>query len=797
LFESTPGEKIMSAEETWRRCIMLGPRFSEELKDLFSHFLREDDLESYNFIFPNRFSIRWEEEVDDLIMCKDPTYSDPDTLEFFRTICLDLLKNVRDLEEEIKFPDDDEILFERSTTTSYVHKLKKTMPHFQAAEACQEFNTTGLVGKRTVVPVYPGGVRDTIIADISANNSIRWIERSMRHILEYIPESAVTLFSSTSNRRREDVVFTRGYHVLRDIKKCGITYNTHDIFPIVRECLMNIFPDRRWSRINIFLDMTVIDKDTEYKAKRGYGLGMANHLVTFCNIVISHMCLSVMRSQEIPFKCKGIFGNDDADIVFYGKDRIYNPKNRSTEYLNLEHEIHGRLGNLTNIKKSVIKRHGLFYEEYSQPGWQNKESLVCGSLACAYLAPNIRVAKHYIYSQSGRFNSDWARDQLIKLAKSWGNEFFDVEDELKVHYQIGGWLNTSSFGLKTTLRDIDYLSDRYDEKLVKYAIQIFKEFVTPPRPMFSKPGIVNNYKYFGPAQKTDDRVQMYLLTEEDKFIYYKKLTSFQRNYSKRLKKFRKRVHKRDIEKPMNYFIKRFLSEEPWYAIPDSMVIEEDWSVEVRITPESESYKDTNDHIDDLINFYKGLDEDKPELDYKWNPPIPNEAFDYILETGLKSVLSCSQFSNSGFLPALEYYLTRRIYPVCKWICEVSLTPNLREIKTHPYLPSRRRYKVRKKSTQPQEIEVEEEYRYLSVNDMFDQVKEKDSDLDVNQFLKNMTTLILKEEEKEEFTKVAEEIDKFMSSHSDFTFSFDQDTSEYVNALDDDEGGGFFFFGEEE
>jgi hypothetical protein len=199
------------------------------------------------------------------------------------------------------------------------------------------------------VPVYPGGIRDTVIADISSNYSLRWIERSMRHILQYVPESAVTLHSSSFEKRLNDVVYTKGYHILRDIKKCGITYNSPDLFPVVAEELERFTGDRRFRRLKIFQNFFIQDDDIKYKAERGYGLGMANHVVTLCNIVIYRMTRNAVSQRYKNFKVKNITGNDDQDTVICGK------KGNSLEiaqyFLNLELDIQGSLGNIVHARR--------------------------------------------------------------------------------------------------------------------------------------------------------------------------------------------------------------------------------------------------------------------------------------------------------------------------------------------------------------------------------------------------------------------------------------------------------------
>jgi hypothetical protein len=670
LWETTPGEKAITSQEIWLKSLINGPDFTKELDDLFSLTWRKEEKESYNFVFPSRFMPRWEEETNDLDLCLEKTYSNEDVLDEFSYTLDSLLREVKEQVENIVLPSDAEILFDRSTTTSYISEEERRLPHWEASFLKPMFNDREIRSTRCVVPVYPGGVRDTIIADISANNSIRWLERSLRHILQYVPESAVTLHSSTFRKRLDDVVHTKGFHVLRDIKKCGITYNVRDIFPVVRECLEKNFYDVRWRTLHIINNLFIKECETQVQAQRGYGLGMANHIVTLCNIVIHRMCRNALRLRGTPIHGKAILGNDDADVVFYSKNRSLS-KIVASEYLELEHEIHGALGNLTNFKKSVIKPYGLFYETYDKTGWKDKESLVCNAIACAYLAPNIRTAKHYVFSQSDRFTSVWSRRRLRALAAYWGGEFFDFRTELQIHFEAGGWLNTTSLGLKTTLCDIERLSRKFDIRLISYAVNLCKEYMTPPRPLFSKDGAVSNFRYFGPATKSSPKIQLYTLADEDLKVYYKKLTSFQRNYSKRIDKFSSRVKAKSLKNELVSIQKSLLSREPWYTIPKNLVEREDiWFDSLSLEYLNEYSNDDFDPVTQaIIDLYSGkiIEDNYPQL--RWDPNIPLEAMKYIVTCDYVHQFTASQFSNMGFLPILEYYLREESIPICRIISE--------------------------------------------------------------------------------------------------------------------------------
>jgi hypothetical protein len=671
LWEQTPGQKLLDAQTIWLRSLQEGSKFADELSDWFAYSLRGGDPpDSYNSVFPARFLPKWEEGADDLQLCKTATSAELDTLDEFRMTLSDILREAHsNCDGQYSFPSDKEILFEKSTTTSYSKRKKSKMPHWEAALTNSEFNYKELYGLRCEVPVYPSGVRDTIIADITANNSIRWIERSMRTILQYVPESAVTLYPSTYQKRLDDVVYCKGSHVWRDIKKCGITFNTHDLFPIVKECLQEFFPDPRWRRLDIFSNMVIKDGDEEYQALRGYGLGMANHVVTLCNTVIHRMARNALPPSNNKVHVRAIIGNDDSDVCISSKVKSLE-QSYARMYLDLELDIHTNLGNLVNLKKSVIMEFGLFYETYDLEGWKNKESLICNALASAYLAPDIRTAKHYISSQSDRFNHLWAYKQLKALAMHWGGEFFTWEEECLINSEVGGWLNTSSCGLKTTLRDIEKLSQKYETEFICYAYEVCKSFHSAPKPHWSKTEEVNNQYYMGKSKKTSNRYQLFFLGFDDTVAFYKKLTTYQRVYSSRFAKYKSKIRKKDLTKDLLTLLKRVNNRSPWYTLPDAAIddfhywpeepLRYDATSEMLISPldsttaiiEEVANNDINHERDDQRNFCYGT--------------IPAKIFDYALELDAGQLLLASQFSNSGYLPIYEFFRRHGTYPLVKF-----------------------------------------------------------------------------------------------------------------------------------
>jgi len=175
--------------------------------------------------------------------------------------------------------------------------------------------------------------------------------------------------------------------------------------------------------------------------------------------------------------------------------------------------------------------------------------------------------------------------------------------------------------------------------------------------------------YDGPAKKANALVQLYTLTDFDLIDFYKRLTTFQRNYSKRMENFKKRVLTRRLCKTKLEIFKKLL-ENPWYTIPDSLVTYHTRQFESRYTYEDELYRYDDDPISSLL---KGEDLYTYDDVFTWDPKI--HPIDMrTLPSSQWQMMTASQFSNSGFLPTLEYHLRKRGNPVCDLVGRVRHPP---------------------------------------------------------------------------------------------------------------------------
>jgi hypothetical protein len=278
--------------------------------------------------------------------------------------------------------------------------------------------------------------------------------------------------------------------------------------------------------------------------------------------------------------------------------------------------------------------------------------------------------------------------ELKCLAKFWGAEFYDVETEVKIHFEIGGWLNTTSLGLKTTLVDLDILWERVHlREEIAFAVQYCRRFLNPPTVRFKEKGLVSNRLYTGPAFKSDPRVQQFCVTDNDLVSFYKSLTTFERNYRKRIENFRRLVRP-NYPKELREIQTLLLSTNPYYSIPDSMITYETRLSGSTRTFESELYMNDEDPITTLLRGEELHPDDKV---FTWDPrSVPGISYVKLISSDWQ-FLSASQFSNSGFLPAYEYHQRMGMYPNTRMQGRIRVPPERDKVRA---ITGPQRHKVR-------------------------------------------------------------------------------------------------------
>jgi hypothetical protein len=456
-------DKLISPSEIWNRTLEEGPSFNDWYCDFFEYSIKfslmpESErssiisipvdrlviVKNYSSLFSPKGLLFWKEAKDD----RQYYNYDQDSIidrEGYRIL----------LDRVCAQVDWDDILVpytppppELSSMSCKISGglIESSLPYYNYVDEKDfRYMDHSMRARRAIVYVDPSSIRDTLVLDYRSSNTVRFLEVIVRQILTYIPISAYSYGGDSLSTKKAQFKPKKGRtFALRDIKKCGLTMN-RDLLKWTLEYIGEKCKSFTIQRLSSFYsDPEIIDLDGSLlETRRGSGLGQANMLVTLVECVIAqYLCDQINKPLHI------LIGNDDA-LACGDSDLL-------EKWCNAEMDF----GNIPNIKKSIVSRAPLFFEDYDINGFRDKESLAALSIAWAYFLP-IDEAKQVICAQSERFVNGNLRDLLSDLIKSKGYEF--IEDEYMLHYECGGWFDLRKRGLKTTLRDISYVSEIYGD----------------------------------------------------------------------------------------------------------------------------------------------------------------------------------------------------------------------------------------------------------------------------------------------------------------------------------------------
>jgi hypothetical protein len=468
-WELTPGLKRYSAEEMVKSSLLLGPSYSERIADewdygirrnfrvrgLYLDFFEWKPITHYNELPPVAYLIRWKESCDDIKYMQIP-------LEPFDKDLMDELRSeiLESLPDTLELPTDIEVLSEVKTSTSLDLDNMKSVPFYQARLSPLGREFSGIFkAKRSVIPIGPTNTRDAVVTTIDTYNSVKWCDLVMNRLLDEEPESLVHSNPQVFIRRLRKMtkIPRRGEHYwLRDIKKCGLTF-PRELFHLVQECLAETYPDKDFSRFNIYRNYSIYDEAGKpIKTVRGYCLGMANNLVTFIQCMLSKMLL-----KRIPpsINVEAFYGNDDSCLKVWADEYQVD----EVDAMLIQEEdftILRKLNIITNDKKSFWSWYPILFEEYGHEDFKIKHSRIACALSSAMLAPDIKYAKFLTSSVSlGLWdNGDWMEAIMRRITSHWGYEYYP--EECNYDYILGGWLSIRSKGMNLSLRMISDAPDR-------------------------------------------------------------------------------------------------------------------------------------------------------------------------------------------------------------------------------------------------------------------------------------------------------------------------------------------------
>jgi len=296
-----------------------------------------------------------------------------------------------------------------------------------------------LPGKRSVVPVHPGGVRDTIINQLPDLNTIMAIDRITGLCLK---NHANTVLNNVESFQRKLEKFHDKYEFFycRDITKEGITKPKYLLQIMLEELSKRCKYFSEVCSTDFFKgDWCQLEDGTVIKSKRGHGLGMGNSLTTLMQIIIYRMTLiKYVKNHNLSDDFCDFFAMND-DCVF----GLNLEEEEAFEFSQLDHEVLENLGLIRKKTKSFIaKKAFVFLEIYFPSHLNKKESIVKRTMLLPYSAVNITHAKDLM---SFLGNNPYIDIILHK----WGYEFYPNEINYPRH--LGGWFSKNFYGVDISL----------------------------------------------------------------------------------------------------------------------------------------------------------------------------------------------------------------------------------------------------------------------------------------------------------------------------------------------------------
>jgi hypothetical protein len=565
-WEKTPGKKGYEKEEIMRDTLLLGPSYAKKLSDEWDYGIRRKmvfpifgrsyenwrPMINYNYLPPVQYLIRWSEETDDIKYMQLPL--DPFNKDYMREFEETLYHLLPD---DITLPNDMEILSITKTSTSYSFEDGKSIPMFKARQSPEGKSfTQTFKAVRSIVPVGPANTRDAVVTSIDTFNSMKWCDLVILEVLNEFDTSLINSSSSTFRKRLKKMtkmpqnkkIF---YH--RDIRKAGLTF-PRELFNLVQDTLARKYPDKDFSRFNIYRNYSIYKDNKPFETVRGYCLGMANNLITLCQCIVFEMINERVGQQ---LKLKGLFGNDDS-IIRMNVDNWTTIESDCYMLETWDRDICQGLNIMLHNEKTFWSLSPVIYEEYGDPDLTKKDSRLACALSGAYLAPNIKYAKCMVNALSPLFTgAEWEHNILNEIISYWGYEYYP--SECYYDYQLGGWSSHRSYHCSTVMREVENM-DQCDYAGAYKAILSIRAF----QKALMKPGtsssITENYSVLGKihgiywvSEDTEDfdkhlpRESLFL-SKEDYNVFYEILYEFSRRPLKFLSFVDKRTPKIRIPK---------------------------------------------------------------------------------------------------------------------------------------------------------------------------------------------------------------------------------------------------------
>lgn len=346
-----------------------------------------------------------------------------------------------------------------SSTDSKTYKPSKQWKERSRSTGVQ-FSTSPLKGRRTVIQIGPGNVRDTVVLPLDQVNTIRFLDAQIWEILSLMSGHAMVKDADLQRRIISEFESHSNFFYCRDLQKEGLT-KPRELLTAMLEVLQERYPYMECFRYkSIYEGYTLLVDNEEVGLARGHGLGMANALTTLMNIVIFHLTIDeIWRHESVEGRVDSLSYNDDFVAGF-------ETENDLESYYSYEDDVLDRYGLMRKPEKS-FKGHKsfVFLEVYYPSRLNRKESYyrreVLNSLSCS----NIVHAKELINSLSSVAQPEILTCYLAEIISKFGFEFFPGEERLP--FTLGGWIGYRFRNVSLDLKVYFDSNEHYDARVLR------------------------------------------------------------------------------------------------------------------------------------------------------------------------------------------------------------------------------------------------------------------------------------------------------------------------------------------
>jgi hypothetical protein len=397
-------------------------------------------------IFNYSYLIFWKEDSDDYKYGWEPLNENKESIAKFK----DYVKEILPERKTFDLIDKLEIISNLSSSIAVERHTLKSKPHYILKNRYLELSKTRHPVKRTVIPVSPNNIRDTVLNDPGDLNTISLIDHQLMEILRVMP-GHIHLTDKERVTRRLNSLYKKCHLFLqRDLKKEGIT-KPRSLLKAMLEALHEAYPDIEVFGYTSFFDDFKIEVNSKLLSPiRGHGLGMANSLTTLMQLAVHQWIIDELSNDISDIYSKVLCINDDFTVGFRCREHL-------DAYWDKEDEVMSEISLLREPTKSfaseryfvLAERYFTPYGEYEKVSYQLRELLY--PLACY----NITHAKEYFTAAQIFCDSKYVGRYIGEITTYWGYEFFPYEFNYPSIY--GGWVNERLNGVDLSLLILEKL----------------------------------------------------------------------------------------------------------------------------------------------------------------------------------------------------------------------------------------------------------------------------------------------------------------------------------------------------